>query len=121
MDGFFDVFREILIPAFTGVAGWFASVWRTKQRKEADILDNMKQILEMQKEYIQEQDKENKKTRELNARLEKRLDQKRESIRKANKCKYTNEDDGCPVLIHEDLLDEKCSNCKLKEHADCSD
>ena len=110
-----SIITEVGLPIFTAVAGWFASVWRTKQKKEQDILANVQQILQMQKDYIAEQDEENKKTRNMNARLEKKLDDKRESIRKANHCKYTAEGDGCPVLAHEDLLDEKCKDCYLKD------
>jgi hypothetical protein len=115
---FLEVLKDVGIPILTLIGGWFAHLWRTKQKKEADILDNMKQILTMQKEYIADQDAENKKTRDMNARLERKLDEKRESIRQANKCKHTVEGDGCPVLIHEDELDEKCKNCDLKNHAD---
>ena len=113
-----SIITEVGLPIFTAVAGWFASVWRTKQKKEQDILANVQQILQMQKEYIAEQDEENKKTRDMNARLEKKLDDKCESIRKANHCKYTAEGDGCPVLKHEDELDEKCKNCNLKTDAE---
>lgn len=112
-----EILRDVGIPALTLVGGWFAHMFRTKQKKEADVLDNVQQILKLQKDYIAEQDSENKKTRDMNARLERKLDEKRESIRKANKCKYTTEGDGCPVLIHEDYLDEKCKNCDLKNHA----
>lgn len=114
-----EILRDVGIPALTLIGGWFAHMFRTKQKKEADVLDNVQQILKLQKDYIAEQDAENKKTRDMNARLERKLDEKRESIRKANKCKYTSEGDGCPVLIHEDYLDEKCKNCDLKNHADC--
>ena len=107
-----DILREVGIPILTLIGGWFAHLFRTKQKKEADVLANVQQILQMQKEYIADQDAENKKTRDMNARLEKKLDDKRESIRKANHCKYTNEGDGCPVLAHEDYLDEKCKSCK---------
>lgn len=113
----FELFKDIGFPLLTLMGGWFAHLIRSKQKKEADILDNMKQILTAQKEYIAEQDAENKKTRDMNARLERKLDEKRESIRQANKCKHTVEGDGCPVLIHEDYLDEKCKNCNLKDHA----
>ena len=114
-----DILRDVGIPTLTLIGGWFAHMFRTKQKKEGDILDNVKQILVMQKEYIADQDAENKKTRDMNSRLEKKLDDKRESIRKANKCKYTNEGDGCPVLAHEDYLDEKCKNCKhFEENAE---
>ena len=116
-----EILRDVGIPAVTLIGGWFAHMFRTKQKKEADVLDNVQQILQLQKDYIAEQDAENKKTRDMNARLERKLDEKRESIRKANKCKYTSEGDGCPVLIHEDYLDEKCKNCDLKSHADRKD
>lgn len=115
---YLELLKDVGIPILTLIGGWFAHLWRTKQKKEADILDNMKQILTMQKEYIADQDAENKKTRDMNARLERKLDEKRESIRQANKCKHTVDGDGCPVLIHEDELDEKCKNCDLKNNAD---
>lgn len=114
-----DMAERVLLPVLTLIGGWFAHLFRSKQKKEADILQNVMQILDLQKKYIADQDVENKKTRDMNARLEKKLDDKRESIRKANNCKYTAEGDGCPVLKHEDLLDEKCKNCNLKKNADC--
>ena len=114
-----DMAERVLLPVLTLIGGWFAHLFRSKQKKEADILQNVMQILDLQKKYIADQDVENKKTRDMNARLEKKLDDKRESIRKANNCKYTAEGDGCPVLKHEDLLDEKCINCNLKQNADC--
>lgn len=116
-----DVAERVLLPVLTLFGGWFAHLFRSKQKKEQDILANVQQILQMQKDYIAEQDAENKKTRDMNARLEKKLDDKRESIRKANKCKYTAEGDGCPVLAHEDLLDEKCKNCALKKDDNSED
>lgn len=112
-----EILRDVGIPALTLVGGWFAHMFRTKQKKEADVLDNVQQILKLQKDYISEQDAENKKTRDMNARLERKLDEKRESIRKANKCEFTSQGDGCPVLAHEDYLDEKCKNCDFKNHA----
>lgn len=113
---YIEIFKDVLLPLITLVGGWFAHLWRTKQKKEQDILSNVQQILTMQKEYIAEQDADKKKTRDMNARLEKKLDDKRESIRQANKCKYTVSEEGCPVLIHEDYLDEKCKNCEMKSH-----
>lgn len=107
--------KEVGIPTLTLLGGWFGHMFRTKQKKESDILDNMKQILTIQKDYIASQDAENKKTRDMNARLERKLDDKRESIRQANKCEHTAEGEGCPVLNHEDYLDEKCKECYLKE------
>lgn len=116
-----ELLKDIGVPIVTLMGGWFAHLIRSKQKKEADILDNMKQILSLQRDYIASQDSENKKTRDMNARLERKLDEKRESIRQANKCKHTAEGDGCPVLIHEDELDDKCKNCNLKNHAHSED
>jgi len=113
-----ELLKEVGVPVLTLFGGWFAHMFRTKQKKEQDILANVQQILTMQKEYIAEQDADKKKTRDMNARLERKLDEKRESIRQANKCRHTVEGDGCPVLIHEDELDEKCKNCNLRENAD---
>lgn len=101
-----EILSTIGVPILTAIGGWFASVWRNKQKKESDILDNVKQILEMQKAYIKSQDEHNRK-------LEAKLDDKRRSIRQANWCKFTNEGDGCPVLNHEQKVDaDKCDTCK---------
>lgn len=115
---FIELLKDVGIPVLTLLGGWFGHMFRTKQKKEADILDNMKQILQVQREYIASQDAENKKTRDMNARLERKLDDKSASIRQANKCQFTAEGDGCPVLNHEDELAEKCKTCELKKHAD---
>lgn len=117
-----EVLKDIILPAFTAVVGWFASIWRSRQKKETDVLTNVQQILGLQKEYIASQDAENKKTRDMNARLEKKLDDKRRSIRQANWCKFTNEGDGCPVLNHEQKIDgDRCETCQYnKEEGDNS-
>lgn len=114
-----DIAERVLLPILTLVGGWFAHLFRSKQKKEADILQNVMQILDLQKKYIADQDAENKKTRDMNARLEKKLDDKRDSIRQANKCRFTSDGDGCPVLRREDELDEKCKNCALKKDDIC--
>lgn len=116
----FDILERVGVPILTLLGGWFGHMIRTKQKKEADILENVMQILKMQKEYITDQDEENRKTREYNRHLEHKLDDKRASISRANKCKYTNEDEGCPVLIHEEQLDEKCKHCEFKDRDDNS-
>lgn len=117
-----DVVERVGLPILTLIGGWFAHLFRSKQKKEADVLANVQQILSLQSDYIAKQDAENKKTRDMNARLEKKLDGKRESIRQANRCKHTAEGDGCPVLNHEDEMDEKCKNCELNHCDDnCQD
>lgn len=109
-----DMMRDVALPVITAIIGWFASIWRSKQKKEKDVLENVTQILDMQRKYISDQDEENRKTRDLNRLLEKKLDDKCESIRRANHCRYTAEGDGCPVLAHEDELDDQCKRCELK-------
>lgn len=113
-----DILSDGLLSVIGVIGGWFAHLIRTKQKKESDILENVQQILSLQSEYIEKQDAENKKTRDMNARLEKKLDDKRRSIRQANKCKHTNEGDGCPVLNMEEKFETcnlDCNNCKIKE------
>jgi hypothetical protein len=112
-----EILERVGIPILTLLGGWFGHMFRTKQKKEGDILLNVQQILEMQKNYIAEQDEENRKTRDMNKRLEEKLDGKNRSIRKANRCKYTNEGDGCPVLVNEEQNDagDKCATCKYNQ------
>ena len=111
-----DILERVGVPILTLMGGWFAHLFRTRQKKEQDILSNVQQILAMQKQYIAEQDEENKHTRDINKRLEAKLDGKNKSIRKANWCKYTNEGEGCPVLHQEEKNDgdhyDKCETCK---------
>lgn len=126
MEGSFiiEIAEKIGLPALTLFMGWFGNAWRTKQKKEQDVLTNVTQILEMQKAYIQEQDEDKKRTRDICKRLEAKLDKKNKSIRQAFKCKYSNEGDGCPVLNEDENSDpctDKCANCTIKqqhEHVD---
>jgi len=111
-----EVIERIFLPILTLIGGWFGHMIRTKQKKEADVLDNVNQILDVQKAYIERQDTRYREMEERYYASERKLDNKRASISKANKCKYTNEGDGCPVLRHEDELDEKCRNCNLKSN-----
>ena len=111
-----DLFQNVVIPILALVGGWFAHLFRSKQKKEADVLENVQQILSLQKDYIAQQDAENKRTRDMNARLEKKLDDKRRSIRQANWCKFTVEGDGCPVLNHEEKVDkDQCETCQYNK------
>ena len=51
-----ELLERVGIPTLTLIGGWFAHVFRSKQRKEQDILSNVQQILNLQKEYIDQQD-----------------------------------------------------------------
>lgn len=116
-----DILQNIGLPLVTAIMGWFGNVWRNRQKKDKDILDNVTQILDIQKKYIEEQQGTIEETRTMNKRLEAKLDKKSKCIRRANKCKYTNMDDGCPVLLLEEKYDEtpECDTCHLnKEKCD---
>jgi hypothetical protein len=118
----FDIIERVFLPILTLLGGWFGHMIRTKQKKEADVLDNVKQILDVQKAYIERQDTRYRELEEIYHTVERKLDNKRASISKANKCKYTNEGEGCPVLAHEEQLDDKCKNCEIKhKHDNCPD
>ena len=108
--------EKFVLPVITLVVGWLAKGWRTRQKKEQDILSNVQQILSSQKDYIADQDERNTKSNNMIARLEKKLDDKNRSIRRANGCKYTNMDGGCPVLNSEEDNDKSpCDNCTYKK------
>ena len=118
----YHIALNIGLPIVTLFAGWFGQAWKSKAQKKADDLDNTQQIITMQREYIAEQQANLAKYNSVNQRLEAKLDRKSKSIRQANKCRYTNEGDGCPVLVHEEKNDEdRCETCKFNvENADCS-
>jgi len=119
----YDIALNIGLPIVTLFMGWFGNAWRSKQRKEADVLDNVKQVLDIQKEYIEEQKDTIIEAKATIRRIEAKLDRKNKSIRQANKCKFTNDGDGCPVLNNEEKNEEdKCETCKFNEdHADSQD
>ena len=111
-----DILRDVGLPAVTAIGGWFVAVYRTRQKKESDILDNTKQILDMQREYIEQQRQELISNSEKMAHLDYKLNLKRKSIRRAANCAYINEGDGCPVMASEEeneqVLYPECARCK---------
>ena len=120
-NGVIEIVSRVVVPILTLLGGWFGHMFRTKQKKEQDILANVQQILKMQKAYIEDQDAQNKKNCDMIARLERKLDDKNKSIRQANRCEFTAEGEGCPVLNHEDLLEERCKTCELNKDANGED
>lgn len=116
-----QILQNVALPIVTAVIGWFAKVFRDRQKKEKDILANVEQILGIQKKFIEEQSIANEEMTKTNKRLEAKLDRKNKAIRKANWCKYTNEGDGCPVLVEEEKHDgyaTACENCKYNQEED---
>lgn len=104
---------DFILPIATLFVGWLGSAYRTRQKKEKDTLDNIQQILDIQKAYIADQQTELRGMRSHNRKLSEKLEHKDKSIRQANKCKYTNEGEGCPVLRAEEIHDEHCATCHL--------
>lgn len=113
------VLENCVLPIVTLILGWFGNVWRNKQKKEQDILSNVQQILNIQKDYIAEQQSTLQDAKNVNKRLEAKLDKKDRAIRKANGCKWTNDGDGCPVLGEVDRLEDHyvtdCEHCKYHQ------
>lgn len=117
---------EFILPVIMAVGGWFFGVFRTRQKKEKDVLDNVQQILNIQRLYIDEQKEELMKYRAEDQRKGRIIEEKNRSIRKANWCKYIAQDNLCPVLHSEEefyLKDNpECENCLKQQSNDkCQD
>ena len=104
-----DVLSTVVVPIATAALGWLGSAYRNKQKKEGDIMANFKQMMSIQNDFISglkanidERDAALLESKHVNQRLEAKLDRKDKSIRKANFCKFSNEGNGCPVLLQEE-------------------
>lgn len=107
---------NFVLPIISAIIGWLASAYRNKQKKEGDILSNVERIVAMQDSHIQKAEVTLQKSEKVIQRLEAKLDRKNKSVRAANKCKYTNEGEGCPVLAQEEknehVYDTQCEHCE---------
>lgn len=107
---------DFVLPIIMGIAGWLGNGYRNKQKKESDIITNFKAMCNADREFIEECRKDLKESRDMNKRLEAKYNRKCKSVRAANKCKFTNEGDGCPVLEQENknerIYDIECANCQ---------
>lgn len=93
-----DLLATYIMPAVTAATGWFANAWRNRQKKDADVLQNVEQIIQLQRTYIDDQ---NARLAEFSAamqRMERRLDSRERSIMKARSCRIVKTDDDCVVL-----------------------
>lgn len=43
---------EIAFPITMAILGWYLNAYRNKQKKEKDILDNVQQVIDIQKAHI---------------------------------------------------------------------
>ena len=107
---------NFVLPIVMGVVGWLGSAYRSKQKKEGDILDNVQRIIDIQDAHIKKSEEALAKSENLTKRLEAKLDRKSKSVRAANRCKFTNEGNGCPVLEQEEkneyIYDVDCNKCE---------
>lgn len=110
-----ELLKSVALPIVTGFLGWIYSKYRNKQEREKDILDNVQRIIDLQDAQIKKQDDALHKANNVNQRLEAKLDRKNKSVRQANKCPFTTEGDGCPVLAQE----EKNEHCYSLDCAKC--
>lgn len=108
-----DVLVNFALPILTALIAWFGNAYRNKQKKEHDVLDNVKQIIDMQKDYISSQNENQKVTQSMLNAMQKKYDYKSSSIRKAYNCKVPSEE--CPVLIHESKIKTQ-TECEMCEH-----
>ena len=126
----FDVLTTVVVPIATAALGWLGSAYRNKQKKEGDIMANFKQMMSIQNDFISglkanidERDAALLESKHVNQRLEAKLDRKDKSIRKANFCKFSNEGNGCPVLLQEEKNwgehhENLCDKCEHRNDTD---
>lgn len=111
-----ELLKSVALPVVTGFLGWVYSKYRNKQEREKDILDNVQRIIDLQDAQIKKQEVALNKANNVNQRLEAKLDRKNKSVRQANKCPFTTEGDGCPVLAQEEknehCYDLDCAKCE---------
>lgn len=107
---------NFVLPIIMGVAGWLGNGYRNKQKRESDIITNFQAMRDADREFIEECRADLKESRNLNKRLEAKYNRKCKSVRAANKCKFTSEGDGCPVLAQEEanerIYDADCVGCE---------
>ena len=115
-----DLWVQIILPVATAIVGWLTNAYRNKQKKESDIISNFQAMRDADREFILECRADLKESRDMNKRLEAKYNRKCKSVRAANKCKYTIEGEGCPVLIQEEkneyIYDPEGSRCEQQKH-----
>lgn len=115
-----NMWIQFVLPIVTLILGWLTSSYRNKQKKENETITNFQLMRDADKEFMMDMKNELVESRNLRKRLEAKLDRKNKSIRRANSCPHTNEDEGCPVLNQEEanerIYDEGCRLCEHHSH-----
>jgi hypothetical protein len=116
MIDWMGIVEKVVYPIIAGFLGWIYSKYRTRQEREKSILDNVQVVIDMLSTQLTKMEETQKKSDNINQRLEAKLDRKNKSIRQANKCPYTTQGDGCPVLAQEEknehCYDLDCQKCE---------
>lgn len=116
--GIKDVLIDFALPIITLAFGWLGSAYRNKQKKGADILDNVQRILDIQDKQIEKQSKFIQGYEKKMSALERKYAHSRSAVRKAYKCPHPNAD--CPVLRHDATWDDNlcnydCAQCEYNK------
>ena len=61
---------DFVLPIVMGVVGWLGSAYRSKQKKEGDILDNVQRIIDIQDAHIKKSEEALAKSENLTKRLD---------------------------------------------------
>lgn len=117
--GIKDVLIDFLLPIITLAFGWLGSAYRNKQKKSADILDNVQTIINMQTQQMERQSRVIQRYEKQQDVLDRKFAHKVASVRKAYKCPHPNAD--CPVLRHDakwddNLCNNDCSQCEYNRN-----
>lgn len=105
-----ELLNSFVLPVITLIVGWLSSAYRNKQKKEKDILENVQQIIDIQKAHISA-------SSQIQKELEIRLDLKSRAIRRAYECDHFRSGQNCPVIKHEEeneniLATLPCDKCE---------
>lgn len=116
------VIFEIALPIVMAILGWFLNAYRNKQKKEKDILDNVQQVIDIQKAHIaqckdelKEMQTERAIERAAHKKLEEKYDHKVRAVKEAYDCE--GDTSKCPVLMY-DKNHHLCETCDLR-NPDC--
>lgn len=104
-----EIIAPIISGALMGLIGWLTAAYRNKQKKEKDILDNVQQMLDMERQQINIYAERLAKSETDYHKLEKKFDHKTRAVKEAYDCEHPSEN--CPVLIYDK---SQCEDCKIK-------
>lgn len=125
-----ELITTVVVPVVTGVLGWVSSAYRNRQQKEKNILDNVKQLLDMKSEEVERSRVIADRQNYVIQRIEAKLDKKDKAIRKSRACAWVKQGNDCPVIEADDAYESGeetkaksggCSGCELNKDCDRDD